>query len=104
MNDRKWSKPIKGEWASALQAYISTQAEIVPAGWKTTPETLNAMGLKYLRGGSRSMMLNDMVEKGILEKKRFKILDISGRRILPVDHYCLVKKSPSSKQKTNIKQ
>jgi hypothetical protein len=97
MKDRKWSKPIKGEWASALQAYISTQAESVPPGWKTTPQTLNAMGLKYLRGGSRSMMLNDMVENGILEKRRFKILDISGRRILPVDHYRLAKKSSPTK-------
>ena len=93
MKDRKWSKPIKGEWASALQDYISTQAEVVPPGWKTTAQTLNAMGLKYLRGGSRSMMLIDMVEKGILEKKRFKVPDISGRRILPVDHYRLASRA-----------
>lgn len=92
MQDRKWARPIKGEWASALQKYISTQAEVVPDGWKTTAQTLNAMGLKYLRGGSRSTMLNEMVEMGILEKKRFKVLDISGRRILPVDHYFLVSK------------
>lgn len=37
-------------------------------------------------------MLNEMVEMGILQKKRFKVLDISGRRILPVDHYFLVSK------------
>lgn len=92
MNDRKWSKPIKGEWASALQGYINMQAEVVPPGWKTAPQTLNAMGLKYSRGGSRSIMLSDMVQKGILEKKRFKVMDISGRRIMPIDHYKLVKK------------
>lgn len=39
------------------------------------------------------MMLIDMVEKGILEKKRFKIPDISGRRILPVDHYRLASRA-----------
>lgn len=92
MQDRKWSKPIKGEWASALQTYISTQAEVVPPGWKTTSQTLNAMGLKYLHGGSRSIMLSDMVEKGILEKRRFKVMDISGRRIMPIDHYRLAPK------------
>jgi len=31
-----------------------------------------------------------MVQKGILEKRRFKVMDISGRRIMPIDHYRLV--------------
>jgi hypothetical protein len=92
MKDRKWAKPIKGEWATALQGYINMQADVVPPGWKKTPDTLRAMGLKYMRGGGRSIMLTDMVEKGILEKKQFRIPDISGRRVLPIDHYRLVKK------------
>jgi len=104
MKDRKWSKPIKGEWASALQSYISMQADVVPEGWKKTPDVLRAMGLKYMRGGSRSIMLIDMVEKGILEKKQFRISDISGRRVMPIDHYRLAQKSACSKQKTNSKQ
>jgi hypothetical protein len=93
MKDRKWSKPIKGEWASALQSYIKIQAEVVPPEWKKTPDVLRAMGLKYMRGGSRSIMLTEMVENGILEKKQFRIPDISGRRVLPIDHYRLAHKN-----------
>jgi hypothetical protein len=92
MKSRKWSKPIRGEWASALEGYIKMQADVVPPGWKKTPDVLRAMGLKYMRGGGRSIMLTDMVEKGILEKKQFRISDISGRRVLAIDHYRLVSK------------
>ena len=93
MKDKKWSKPIKGEWASALQGYIKMQADVVPPCWKKIPDVLRAMGLKYMHGGSRSTMLSDMVAKGILEKKQFRISDISGRRVIPIDHYRLAKKS-----------
>ena len=104
MKSRKWSKPITGEWASVLQAYIKMQADVVPDCWKKTPDVLKAMGLKYMRGGGRSIMLTDMVQKGILEKKQFRISDISGRRVLPIDHYRIVQKPACSKQKTNSKQ
>jgi len=53
MKSRKWSKPITGEWASALEGYIKMQADVVPPGWKKTPDVLKAMGLKYMRGGGR---------------------------------------------------
>jgi len=92
MKDKKWNKPIEGEWASTLQGYIITLADKVPSQWKTIPEVMECFGLKYTRGGGRHMMLADMCRKGILETKKFKVLDASGRRILPISHYRLIKK------------
>jgi hypothetical protein len=92
MRSSKWNKPIRGEWASALESYISMQAEVVPPGWKRVTETLQAMGLKSIGSGSRSKMLLEMIQKGILERKQFRVADSSGRRIMPIDHYRLVSK------------
>jgi hypothetical protein len=92
MRSRKWNKPIRGEWASALESYISMQAEAVPPGWKRVTETLQAMGLKSIGSGSRSKMLLEMVQKGILDRKQFRVADSSGRRLMPIDHYRLIKK------------
>jgi hypothetical protein len=92
MKDRKWNKPISGEWASALESYISMQADVVPPGWKRVTETLQAMGLKSIGSGSRSKMLTDMVENKILERKQFRVPDLSGRRLMPIDHYRLISK------------
>ena len=92
MRDRKWNKPIRGEWASALESYISMQAEVVPPGWKRVTETLQAMGLKSIGSGSRSKMLLEMVQKGILDRKQFRVADSSGRRLMPIDHYRLISK------------
>jgi len=89
MKDRKWSRPITGEWASALQEYVKVTGEEVPKGWKNTRETLKAMGIKYVASGGRSYLLQQMVLKGILEKKRFRVPDLSGRRLMPMDHYKL---------------
>jgi hypothetical protein len=89
MKDRKWSRPITGEWASALQEYVKVTGEEVPKGWKNTRETLKAMGIKYVASGGRSYLLQQMVLKGILEKKRFRIPDLSGRRLMMMDHYRL---------------
>ena len=93
MISRKWNKPIRGEWASALESYISMQAEVVPPGWKRVTETLQAMGLKSIGSGSRSKMLLEMIQKGILERKQFRVADSSGRRIMPIDHYRLITKA-----------
>ena len=92
MKDKFWAKPIKGEWASALQKYLVVQSDPVPPGWKRTRETLKAMGLKCLRGGGRSVMLAEMVQNGILEKKRFRVKDLSGRRLVMCDHFRLIGK------------
>jgi hypothetical protein len=98
MKDKKWSKPIDGEWASTLQAYIKTMADKVPPEWKTIPEVMESFGLKHTRGGGRHLMLADMCKRGILETKKFRIIDATGRRILAINHYRIAKK-PTSSQK-----
>jgi len=98
MKDRKWSKPINGEWASTLQDYIKTMADKVPPEWKTIPEVMESFGLKHTRGGGRHLMLADMCKRGILETKKFRIIDATGRRILAINHYRITKK-PTSSQK-----
>jgi hypothetical protein len=103
MKDRKWSKPIEGEWASTLQNYITTMAETVPSEWKTIPEVMENFGLKHTRGGGRHLMLADMCKKGILETKRFRVVDATGRRILAINHYRLAKKPNASAVKTSRK-
>jgi hypothetical protein len=97
MKSKRWSKPITGEWASALQKYILLQADVVPAGWKKVGETLGAMGLKAVGTGSRSRMLSEMVENGILEKKQFRVTDLSGRRLAKISHYRLAKTPATTK-------
>jgi hypothetical protein len=104
MKDKKWNKPIEGEWASTLQSYIKTTEEKVPSEWKTIPEVMECFGLKYTRGGGRHVMLADMCKKGILETKKFKILDASGRRVLGICHYRLIKKPSASATKTSPKE
>lgn len=99
MKDKKWSKPIEGEWASTLQSYINTLTDKVPSEWKTTPEVMECFGLKYTRGGGRHMMLADMCKRGILETRKFKVTDASGRRVLSISHYRLVKKLPLPRNK-----
>jgi hypothetical protein len=37
-------------------------------------------------------MLTDMVENKILERKQFRVPDLSGRRLMPIDHYRLIAK------------
>ena len=98
MKDKKWSKPIDGEWASTLQAYIKTMADKVSSEWKTIPEVMESFGLKHTRGGGRHLMLADMCKRGILETKKFRIIDATGRRILAINHYRITKK-PTSSQK-----
>jgi len=98
MKDRKWKKPIDGEWASTLQAYIRTMVDKVPAEWKTIPQVMESFGLKHTRGGGRHLMLADMCKRGILETKKFRIIDATGRRILSINHYRIAKK-PISSQK-----
>jgi hypothetical protein len=103
MKDRKWNKPINGEWASTLQDYITTMAEPVPPEWKTIPEVMQSFGLKHTRGGGRHLMLADMCKMGILETKKFRVVDATGRRILAINHYRLIKKPNASATKTSRK-
>lgn len=97
MKSRRWNKPISGEWASALQKYILLQADVVPDGWKKVGETLGAMGLKCAGTGSRSKMLAEMVENGILERKQFRVTDLTGRRLVQISHFRLAKKPATTK-------
>ena len=92
MKDKKWNKPIKGEWASTLVGYIQTLEEKVSPEWKKVGEVMESFGLTYTRGGGRHLMLADMCRKGILEMKKFRIIDVTGRRIMPINHYRIVKK------------
>ena len=100
MKGEKWNKPIKGEWASTLVGYIQTLEDKVPPEWKKVGEVMESFGLTYTRGGGRHLMLADMCRKGILEMRKFRIIDVTGRRIMPINHYRIIKKPiSSSKQK-----
>jgi hypothetical protein len=99
MRRKKFNKPIKGEWASTLVGYIQTLEDKVTPEWKTIPEVMESFGLTYTRGGGRHMMLDDMCRKGILEMKKFRIVDITGRRIMPINHYRVIKKLPLPRDK-----
>jgi hypothetical protein len=103
MNLKKWNKPIKGEWASTLVGYIQTLEEKVSPEWKKVGEVMESFGLTYTRGGGRHVMLADMCRRGILEMKKFRIIDITGRRIMPINHYRIVKKPSASAIKTSRK-
>ena len=100
MNKKKWNKPIKGEWASTLVGYIKDLEDKVTPEWKTIPEVMDSFGLTYTRGGGRHLMLADMCRKGILEMKKFRVIDITGRRILPINHYRVIKSLPLPRNKT----
>lgn len=99
MNKKKWNKPIEGEWASTLSGYIKTLEDKVTPEWKTIPEVMESFGLTFTRGGGRHFMLADMCRKGILEMKKFRVIDVTGRRIMPINHYRVVKKLPLSRNK-----
>jgi hypothetical protein len=43
-------------------------------------------------------MLADMCKRGILETRKFNVVDASGRRVLAISHYRLIKK-PTASQK-----
>ena len=104
MRGKKWNKPIKGEWASTLVGYIQTLEEKVSPEWKKVGEVMESFGLTYTRGGGRHLMLADMCRKGILEMKKFRIIDVTGRRIMPINHYRIVKKPSASATKTSRKE
>ena len=103
MNKKKWNKPIKGEWASTLVGYIKDLEDKVTPEWKTNPEVMDSFGLTYTRGGGRHLMLADMCRKGILEMKKFRVIDITGRRILPINHYRVLQKPSASATETSRK-
>jgi hypothetical protein len=103
MKDRKWNKPIRGEWASTLQSYLKTLEDEVSPEWKTIEQVMKNFGLMHTRGGGRHLMMADMCRKGILEMKRFRVLDISGRRVMPINHYRVLKGSNASATKTSPK-
>jgi len=98
MKQRKPNKPIEGKWASTLIKYIKTLEDNVPPEWVKIGEVIENFGLTYTRGGGRHLMLADMCKKGILEVKKFRIIDVTGRRIMPINHYRIVNK-PSAFQK-----
>jgi hypothetical protein len=101
MKGKKWNKPIKGEWASTLLGYIRTLEDKVPPEWKKVGEVMENFGLAHTRGGGRHLMLADMCKKGILEVKKFKIVDVTGRRVMPINHYRIIKKPISSSKQKN---
>ena len=103
MNKKKWNKPIKGEWASTLSGYIKTLEDKVTPEWKTIPEVMESFGLTFTRGGGRHFMLADMCRKGILEMKKFRVIDVTGRRIMPINHYRIVGKPSVSATETSRK-
>ena len=103
MNSKKWNKPIEGEWASTLVGYIQALGDKVPPEWKRIGDVMESFGLTYTRGGGRHLMLADMCRKGILEMKKFRIIDVTGRRIMPINHYRIVKKPSASATKTSRK-
>jgi hypothetical protein len=101
MRDKKWNKPIKGEWASTLVGYLKTLEDKVTPEWKKVDEVMKNFGLMHTRGGGRHLMMADMCRKGILEMKKFRVLDITGRRVMPINHYRVVKKPISSSKQKN---
>jgi hypothetical protein len=101
MNKRKWNKPIRGEWASTLVSYLKTLEDKVTPEWKKVDEVMKNFGLMHTRGGGRHLMMADMCRKGILEMKKFRVLDITGRRVMPINHYRVVKKPISSSKQKN---
>lgn len=104
MKDKKWSKPIEGEWASTLCGYIKTLQDKVPEEWKTIPQVLESFGLTHTHGGGRHLLLADMVKRGFLECKRFRVIDASGRRVLPLNHYRIVKQPTSFSTKSSQRE
>jgi hypothetical protein len=64
---------------------------------------MESFGLTYTRGGGRHIMLADMCRKGILEMKKFRIIDVTGRRIMPINHYRIVKNPSASSKETSRK-
>jgi hypothetical protein len=104
MKREKWNKPIEGEWASTLIGYIKDLEEKVSPEWKKVGEVMESFGLTYTRGGGRHLMLADMCRKGILEMKKFRVIDVTGRRIMPINHYRIVKKPSASVTKTSRKE
>jgi hypothetical protein len=57
----------------------------------------------HTRGGGRHLMMADMCRKGILEMKRFRVLDITGRRVMPINHYRVLKGANASATETSRK-
>jgi hypothetical protein len=103
MRGKKWNKPIEGEWASTLVGYIKTLEDKVSPEWKKVGEVMESFGLTYTRGGGRHLMLADMCRKGILEVKKFRIIDVTGRRVMPINHYRIIKKPNASATETSRK-
>jgi hypothetical protein len=101
MKQRKPNKPIEGKWASTLIGYIQTLEDNVPPEWVKIGEVMENFGLTYTRGGGRHLMLADMCKKGILEVKKFRIVDVTGRRIMPINHYRVVSKPSASAIETS---
>jgi hypothetical protein len=99
MNRKKWNKPIKGEWASTLVGYLKTLEDKVSPEWKRIEQVMKSFGLVHTRGGGRHLMMADMCRKGIVEMKKFRVIDITGRRIMPINHYRVVKKLPLPRDK-----
>ena len=84
-------KKFTGEWGKALENYIHRKADKVPKEFLTGTEALIKMGLHGSASGQRTSLLREMVREGALIKKTFRIVDGSGRRITPIDHYAIAK-------------
>ena len=92
MKSKSWtSTKFVGEWGKTLENYIHRKADKVPKEFITGPMALKKMGLYGAAGGQRTTLLRRMVEDGVLIKKTFRIVDGSGRRITPIDHYAIAK-------------
>jgi len=90
MTNKKWSeKKFVGEWAKTLQTFLKNEQEPVPEGWYRPECVLGKMGFMSVNSGQRVAMLGKMVQKGYLEKRYFRVLDSSGRRLSHLLHYRL---------------
>jgi predicted transcriptional regulator len=75
-------------WIKALQAVLEKQTDDVPEGWLTSEQVGKQMNLNF---GQASKFLALMIQDGVVEKKKFKVLSKHGTGIVrPTEHYRLI--------------
>jgi predicted ArsR family transcriptional regulator len=75
-------------WIKALQSVLNKQTDDVPEGWLTSEQVGKQMNLSF---GQASKFLAMMIQDGVVEKKKFKVLSKHGTGIVrPTEHYRLI--------------
>jgi hypothetical protein len=75
-------------WIKALQSVLEKQTDDVPEGWLTSEQVGKQMNLNF---GQASKFLAMMIQDGVVEKKKFKVLSKHGTGIVrPTEHYRLI--------------